>query len=419
MLKATAAMRVITPTDLPIPMSGYGHGNDAVGVDSDLEVNVLRLIDGDTTTFLVSFDLLFVTSDLRQRVTAALKDVGIGPESIFTGASHTHSAPAIDTTKPALGSPDEAYLEYVAERTIECVHECLQSTPVPVKLLVHSGVANIGVNRRRTRFIRWTRRLEVNKAGLGPNPQGSTDPIVTLIQVRGPDAPLAIIWSASCHSAAFPVRDAISSDWPGEVRNRLRSKASSDTHRGGVPVLFFQGFSGDVNPPSGRPRLSPSYLQRRVRLGVTFQPLSRHEYSSWTQHASSSVTSLQESDPLLRIDSGLSSDRIELPASSFANYHGERPSVTFHRVGIGDLELVGASAEVVHGYADRVRRMHPSKLVVPIGYIDHVIGYWPTSDMFKSGGYEVTGHCVAFDLRSPHPDLENRAMEAFELLLRT
>ena len=57
------------------------------------------------------------------------------------------------------------------------------------------------------------------------------------------DRPIAVLWSYACHPVGFPARTRVSADFPGVVRRALR-----DAHGAELPVLFLQGFAGDVRP---------------------------------------------------------------------------------------------------------------------------------------------------------------------------
>ncbi|MEI2715411.1 MAG: hypothetical protein V9E98_00105 [Candidatus Nanopelagicales bacterium] len=93
------------------------------------------------------------------------------------------------------------------------------------------------------------------------------------------------------------------------------------------------------------------------------------------------------------------------------------PPVSFHRVTVGGVTLVGASAELVSGYAVHVRAMAPEMHVIPVGCIDHVIGYWPTNQMFEEGGYEVVEHCPSFGISACSSDIEESVLKQFARIL--
>lgn len=420
MLKARGTTRVITPRQLPIQLGGYAKGTIASRVESPLEVNCLVLTDGIETAILVSLDLLYVTHALRESVLRGLEDLGITDRNLFMAASHTHYAPAIDETKPDLGQPNVEYRSEAAETITEAIRDALLGPHSPVSVASASRAATIGINRRRKRLLRAVRgRIEVNQVGMYPNPGGPTDPIASVVAVRSHDRTLAYVWSAACHPTGLADGGVVSAHWPGVVRARLRDlEATESPGNKDLPVLFLQGFSGDVRPPSGRVKTGlASGLLRRIRLGRTFEPLDSMEYSLWSHSAADQVATIALRCSTHTGDLELHCARSEFPASRFARGGEGLPPVSFHRVSIGDIVLVGLSAEPVSGYAHKVRSLAPEEHVIPVGCLDNVIGYWPTQEMFREGGYEVARHCRSFGIAACEPHIESRVLEELTRLL--
>jgi hypothetical protein len=421
-LSARAVTRLLTPRDLPVRLGGYSEGECAVRVESDLEVNCVAISDGSETLVLVSLDLLYVTHALRERVTRGLADLGIQSQALFISASHTHHAPAIDETKPLLGEPETEYRDSIATTIVESIRDALTGPRSTVEVRVATGEASIGENRRRRRLVRLTKRgLRINEVATGPNPDGPTDSAVSVVELRTEGGTLAFIWSAACHPTEIGTGKLVSAHWPGVVNRKLRGlHASESDATNGPAVLFMQGFCGDVRPPSGeRPRGLMAAL-RRIRLGRTFAPLSEKEYSRWSESAADDVCAIALRTSELARPNSLDCARTEKPATDFANGAEGLPPVSFHRVSLGDIVIIGVSAEPVSGYASQLRALVPDKLVIPVGYIDHVVGYWPTAEMYSEGGYEVTGHCSSFAITSCRPDIEEQVIRGCrEVLLAT
>ena len=203
------------------------------------------------------------------------------------------------------------------------------------------------------------------------------------------------------------------------MRDELR-RIDPASHTGGesVPVLFLQGFSGDVRPPSGRAKRGPvTHLLRHIRLGPGFEPLDTDEYWQWAGAAARQVAAMSLDCAPLVGEPSLGCARIELPASQFASGAEGLPSVSFQRITAGKIVLVGASAELVSGYAPLVRAMVPDMHIIPVGCIDHVIGYWPTHEMFRDGGYEVVHHCLSLGIAACDPNIEAKVLQQFARIL--
>lgn len=108
------------------------------------------------------------------------------------------------------------------------------------------------MNRRRPILGIGLRIPRLGTVVTAPEPAGTVDRTLRLIElVNEAGDVLAMGWGVACHPVCSPDRQAVSSDFPGVVRDRLREPGA------GLPVLFFQGCSGDVRPAamSRRPPL--------------------------------------------------------------------------------------------------------------------------------------------------------------------
>ena len=108
--------RDITPS-LPVTLAGFG-GKQASRIDDPLEANAIAVRrDGEPFIF-VSSDVLFISNDVRSRVLEQVRKVETAAEeNLFWGATHTHSAPAVDEVKKGLGEVESDYLESFIEET--------------------------------------------------------------------------------------------------------------------------------------------------------------------------------------------------------------------------------------------------------------------------------------------------------------
>ena len=74
--------------------------------------------------------------------------------------------------------------------------------------------------------------------------------------------------------------------------------------------------------------------------------------------------------------------------------------LTIQEVAVGDsLHIFGISAEVSSGYVRELAQARARATVIPVGCIDGVPGYLPTSEMVPQGGYEAKGFMKLFRVR--------------------
>lgn len=76
----------------------------------------------------------------------------------------------------------------------------------------------------------------------------------------------------------------------------------------------------------------------------------------------------------------------------------EKP-LSFHGIRLGrGLGIIALSAEPVSAYTAVLSQLFRDCRIIPVGYIDGVYGYLPTSSMLKEGGYEVDGFRSGFSI---------------------
>ena len=96
----------------------------------NLEANVIIIWNEhrNSKVVVISVDSLFLGNDVSGRICSGLSGV-FRQEEIFLAASHTHSAPMIDETKPRLGKRNDAYAETMVARIIGEVLRLAAETP--------------------------------------------------------------------------------------------------------------------------------------------------------------------------------------------------------------------------------------------------------------------------------------------------
>lgn len=408
-MRATTVSRRISP-DRPLALGASDAGAFRwEGVESDLEVNVLALwLESDAPSMLVvTLDLLYPGTVLRAAVETAAAP--LAAERIIVAASHTHRAPMTDDTKPALGSPDPVYMSWLTDEVSSAVRDALRERPSAVTLSVGETNAHHSINRRLRKRIVVARRPRINHFVNAPNPDGATDERLTTLVVRDEsERPVAILWNYACHPVGSPVRNAISGHFPSHVREKLR--AATGSHR--LPVLFLQGFSGNVRPNASAEVHSRRRRLRQLVTGRLFEDMTWPSYRRWCESLAEIVhETVVTSAPVLV--TRLEGSRVTAPSEKFAVGAG-KPEMSFSRLTIGDsLSLYAVSGEVVVEYATRLRERDPARYVMCVGCTDQVIGYLPTEEVLNEGGYEAGGYCASFDLERVAPGVDAAMMDAF------
>ena len=410
--KASAASADITPRNSPELGAGNNTGQ-SLAVDDPLELNLVAIWFGNSDPLvLASYDLLYVGEPLVEALVSSLP--GIPRENIFIGASHTHAAPMTDPSKPRLGKVDPDYLEFAVDQTKNAVAALLEEEGAPVVLRAAAGSANHSVNRRRFKRFRFSPHRNVPKLNvleLAPNPSGPRDETVTVLEITALSGePLAVIWNYACHPVAYPRPDAVSAHFPGVVRRLLRERSSA-----GLPVLYFQGFSGNTRPnATARKRGLRQHLKRLLQ-GPVFQDFSWESYNDWTRSLASAVLGVASEVGPLEVHE-VAARRVVRPSGLFVQ--GQTPQVAFQRFSLGPgLTFIGVSAEMVADYALLLRARQGDGLLFCVGCLDTPFGYAPTQRMLEEGGYESEQFLPHFSLSEISPRIEDNIKEGLSGVL--
>jgi len=352
------------------------------------------------TLVIVSLDWVFASPGLR----ACILDHCAGRldnASLFVAASHAHTSPATDPTKVGFSDVDEAYVTWAEKAIADCVNEVLSGHWSPARLRYTTTTCDCAVNRRQQ--IWRPKGLWLGRAvSAHPNDAGPRDRELRLLRVEDEDGQLlSVVWGVSCHPSEWPGIGELSSDYPGGVRLALRQHYGRE-----LPVLFLQGFCGDLRPPAtGRWRRSGTLPRRLVLLassvvnGPGFTSFTPDEYQRWANGiVASALRGAEEAAHSPPLGTKLVLHRSSLALSELG-LSGETADLTCHWFDLTEgLRVVGISAEVCWEYTHLVQRAFPAKTIWPVGYIDDVFGYLPTQSMLSEGGYEVTGFRQPFGI---------------------
>lgn len=361
----------------PVQLGGYADRTAPFTKVADpIEANILLLGSREQRLICVTLDLLYPGDRLRAELQRLLN---IAPESLFLAASHTHYAPMTSDGLPALGTPDPEYVESVAARVAEAVRS-LEAEEEDCRITYHEARAPYNINRRlkRLRLGRTGFKLE---HGQGPNPKGERDEAVRLLRVVDLQRKVrAVLWSYACHPTAYPDRMRVSSDYVGVVRSRIREVY------GNIPVLFLQGFSGDLRPPFQARVRDLGSLIRRVCLGPMFATPKEQEFFGWANQIADRVLEGVNSSGA-PVEGELRLARQVIPWPGLQTQLPKQLSI--HSVKLGNTRILGISAEVVTHYRAIIQRFFPGEHLITAGCIDQTWAYLPSDTMIGERGYEV------------------------------
>ena len=377
-----AVVKVDITPDQPKMLLGY-NARQSNGVHDRIYHRIVMLDDGVTQFYLVSSDICEVSpSEYDQTAAILLKELGITPEHFWWSFTHTHSAPEVGV--PGLPEAfmgerykhdvDTAYTNFVEQKLLEGIKQARKQL-VKARLGVGWGHSNANINRRA---------IDVNgKASLGMNPDGPVDKRIGLIRIDKADgSPLVLISNYAIHGTALGGQNLqISGDVPGIVSEYVEEKT-------GVPVLFINGAAGDIAPiystypDFGSARLS----QFKVLLGDKIV------------EANKSISATTDTVQLFASKIVIETPRKENVAwpADLANYSREAGAgknlvklpAGFLKIN-NDIAIWSLPVELFCEISNEIREKSPYAHTFYYGYTNGWLGYLPTADAFKHGGYEV------------------------------
>lgn len=369
-----------------------------------LEANILISRDaaGDPV-YLIALDTLFAGQCLKDALSEALFARGHLKiaENLVLVASHTHSAPALDNSKPRLGAMEPGYLEFVVGRISDALDTIQESGSQESQLYYARSACEGSVYRRKRAWARLPGQFGFHRQTImAPNHDCEINKTLTLICVGPVDAPLAVIWSWACHPVSEPDPNAISADFPGHMRQWLREKFGNPN----LTVLFMPGFSGDIRPDSKAwlPRLSKLF---RVPFTTVFAVPSQSALARLNGDLQDAMQSaLNRLRPLTDPGGRVIIKNDHLPLSEIGSFDLAVDHIPLVHLTIGGLEILAVGAEVSNAYLLQLPKPPNGHCRIETGCANHVFGYIPTQKQCLNGGYEGGGFLRKFSISgSFHP----------------
>ena len=253
----------ITPTKLPVFVSGSFFPRTVEKVNDPLHARCLVLDDGTERIALVVVDTCILPMSVAEESKRLIEnETKIRRDRIMISASHTHSAPSLGS---AHGTPvQEDYAAWLPKRIVEGVTVAVKNL-APAK--VGWAVGNDPNNVYCRRFLmkegtamtnpfsgRSNDRAMMNPSHANPNKIARTGPVDTAVSVLSlvsPDGkPIAVFANYSTHYAGVP-GDVLSADYFAVFAQRIKEKIGEKIGNENVPDSFVgimsNGTSGDAN----------------------------------------------------------------------------------------------------------------------------------------------------------------------------
>jgi len=417
----------ITPTR-PMPLSGFVARCDRPfdGVDDPLCVRALAVGSGDSRVVVLAYDLLAIGTELHGEVLRELAGVAeqhAGHTEWILCTTHTHSAPATITLL-GCGEPQRDYWDSVLAASRAAAAAALAAVQPARLRWTHVMLPGHNYNRRRVLVDgRVVMAKEPDAPVLRHGPSWDRMLLGRFDDMQGHGIAGVVSWAAH----AVTVCGAhVTADFPGELCRRL-----GEEH--GFPFLYLQGACGNLNPvfdEMTRPQMLSNVDALMARMSGVAWPEAAVETSSTllreplqlrygplpsveslesmrdgmaviAERGEGSADVMAVLADILNVKPGQKPERAlacHIAASlqrwcnnALAARAAGEPSCTLDTAvwRLGSLVLAFVSAEVFVETAAELQRSFPADAVGVVGYGSPLVGYVPTDEAMREGGYEA------------------------------
>ncbi len=419
MLSAGFSKNSISPP-IGAPLAGFAARQGfCEGIHDELFARALVIEKGGTTVAFVSLDVLAVSSEFAGRVRENIeRRTGIRQDAVTIAATHTHAGPVTIRT---FFNPDEtldnAYMEKLATAVEDSVVTAFDNK-FPARVGVGSGfVSGIGVNRRTPDKQPIDEEIGIIKV---EDLQGNTK---------------AVFINYACHPTVLGSNNLLATgDFPYFTVEKVeRMTGGSAMFVNGTQGNISMGHSSELSAigiiTPGRtfehaeelghkladaalevlPSIKTSENLEISSVSIPF-PIPLKKYPSQAETAGTlkkaneylqsldgnGERSAEELDNFLRAKSAALYASIEnfytLETEKFTDRIME---IELQGIRLGEAVFIAVPAEVFVEIGLELKKRAPHKTYI-VGIANGYIGYMPTSDSYKVGGYEVvSARCTA------------------------
>jgi len=363
---AGAAKRDVTP-EVGVQLGGYFNRTlPSIGVHDKLFSRAVYLSDDEEQIMIIGNDQLCLSNvvtegyldEIRRNIEAKTR---IKQDNIIIFSTHTHGAP------DSLGifgysEKNKKYFQRLQSEIVEVAIEAYLKRK-EAKIFWAKGSSKIGINRR--------------------NPiSGPTDEELVTIKISSIyNNTVALLINYACHGVVLgPDNLLITADWIGYLENNLEKKYETTT-------MFLPGASGNINPRTND-TLEKIRNGKDVydRTGGTFEEMERFGTIAVedVQKILSKATQIQEP----KIENKVERVKVKIENKTISNMIGKNEVITrVSATRVGNIVIVGLPGEAFVEYGLKLKSF-TRYVVVPLTLANDYIGYLPTEEAFREGGYE-------------------------------
>ena len=400
--------------------------------DLGLRARGVVLLGASEPIVLCAVDWIGIANESHDAFRAALaRAAGTSPGRVSVHSLHQHDAPDSDFSAEKIlkdAGLDARQYEGGFQRQVitnleAAIREALpRAQPVTHLGLGEAQVTQVASNRRifgpdgKVRAVRYTACTD---ASLRAEPEGTIDPVVSLVSFWDGERPLAVLSYFATHPQSYYRTGIPNPDFPGVARflRQLAVPAALHVHFNGAGGNIGAGKYNDGSPENRRvlaERLADG--MRRAWEATKREPLAA-DAVSWTVESVALPPAKHLSIPQFEAQlKGREASFVAMGGASRLAWlkrcqAGHRVEVMC--LGLGRARILHLPGELFVEYQLAAKAARPDLFVAMAAYGDYAPWYIGTGIAYQEGGYETSPSASNVD-----PAVEDVLMSAIKKLLR-
>jgi hypothetical protein len=400
--------------------------------DLGLRARGIVLLDAGKPIVLCAIDWIGLANGAHDAFREGLaRAAGTTPDRVAVHALHQHDAPLADFSAEKIlldEGLEPLVFDGTSQREVLASLETAIRTSIPLaRPVTHVGhgaakVDRVASNRRipgpdgKIRAVRYTATAD---PALRAEPEGTIDPMVSLVSFWNGDTPLAVLSYYATHPQSYYRTGIPNPDFPGVARFMRQLEVPAALH------IHFNGAGGNIGAGKyndGSPE------NRGILAGRLADGMRRAWESTVRESITASAVNWTVAPVALPPAKHLSIDQLEAQLKAREGTFMAREGATRlawlrrcrdgHQLDIavlqlGDIRILHLPGELFVEYQLAAKALRPDLFVTMAAYGDYGPWYIGTARAYEEGGYETepTSSNVA-------PEVEDVLMGAIRKLLK-
>ncbi len=374
--------------------------------DLGLRAKGIVLLGAGKPIVLCAVDWIGIANEGYDAFRNALAEgAGTVPERVDLHTVHQHDAPICDFASEKIllkqGLDPICYEGRFARETIGRLKAAVAGSLNNRRKITHVGIGEAEVfkvasNRRilgAGGHVKGMRYTSCPDSALRAEPEGLIDPMVSLISFWDGEVPLAVLSYYAVHPQSYYRTGVANPDFPGVARFMRQLAVPEALH------IHFNGAGGDL----GAGKYNDGSKENRLVLAERLADGMKRAWENTKKEAVTSesvrwnvepvslppASSIKDIGPWLK-DANPVFLANNLFKTAWKNRLQEGKKINITCLKIGKARILGLPGEPFIDYQLFAKAERPDLFVAVAAYGDYAVGYIPTDEAYRQGGYEVS-----------------------------